>query len=168
MVQPGQGWRRAVIVAVALIGAVCAAPTYAQEPNIDENFLLLMGARNAAKAGKHETAIARYRRLLDHRPSYPDARQELGWALMAAGRIPEAEEQFRIGLQTSPKDIEIWKGLLEAARKGGKPQEILKALERLVELEPARRDLRMQLALELHNRGRFAEAERHIVMLLGE
>ncbi|MCZ7625637.1 MAG: hypothetical protein C3F12_05540 [Candidatus Methylomirabilota bacterium] len=159
---------RAVMLSAALIGAVFTAPTHAEESKIDEHFLLLMGARNAAKAGKHETAIARYRRLLEHRPSYPDAGQEFGWALVAAGRIQEAEEQFRIILQTNPKDIEAWKGLLEAARKGGKQHEILKSLERLVELEPARRDLRMQLALELHNRGRFAEAEAHIVILLGE
>lgn len=160
-------WRTAILSA-ALIGATFTAPTYAQESPIDAHFLLLMGARNAAKAGKHETAVARYRRLLDSRPSSHDARQELGWVLMATGRIQEAEEQFQIVLKANPKDAGAWKGLLEALRKSGKRDEVVKALERLVELEPVRRDLRMQLALELHNRGRFVEAERHIVILLGE
>ena len=31
---------------------------------------------------------------------------------------------------------------------------------------PEDRDLRMQLAVELHNRGRYAEAEKHLNILL--
>ena len=157
-----------VILAVALIGTAVAVPAYPQEPQMDENFLLLTGARNATKMGNHNLAIIRYRRLLEGSPTLYDARRELGWALIAAGRISEAEEQFQSVLHAHPRDTESWKGLLEAGRKSGKRNEIVQALERLVELEPKRRDLRMQLALELHNRGRFAEAEQHIAVLLGE
>lgn len=160
-------WHTAIFSAL-LIGAICATPTHAQDTKIDEHFLLLMGARNAVKAGKHETAIARYHKLLAQNPSLHDARRELGWVLIAAGKHQEAEEQFRTLVQANPRDTEGWKGLLEASRKSGKRDEALTALERLVELEPRRRDLRMQLALELHNRGRFAEAETHIAALLGE
>jgi len=39
-------------------------------------------------------------------------------------------------------------------------------LERLVMVLPEDRDLRMQLAVELHNRGRYAEAEKHLNILL--
>lgn len=151
-----------------LFSAAVTTSTGAQEAKIDENFLLLMGARNAVKAGKHDTAVMRYRKLLERNPSLHDARRELGWVLIAAGKHREAEEQFRTLVQANPGDTEGWKGLLEASRKSGKQNEALKALERLVELEPRRRDLRMQLALELHNRGRFAEAETHIAVLLGE
>lgn len=158
----------AAILAVALISTGVAAPAYPQEPKIDENFLLLMGARNAAKMGNHDLAIVRYQRLLEGSPTLYDARRELGWVMITAGRIPDAEEQFLFVLQAHSRDTESWKGLLEAWRKSGKRNEVLKALERLVELEPKRRDLRMQLALELHNRGRFAEAEKHIAVLLGE
>jgi len=63
-----QGRRRAGILAMALIGARCATPTHAHDTKIDEHFLLLMGARNAVKAGKHETAIARYHKLLARIP----------------------------------------------------------------------------------------------------
>jgi len=159
----------AAILSIALMGVAVAAPASERgESTIDEHFLLLMGARNAVKAGKHETAIARYHKLLAQNPSLHDARRELGWVLIAAGKHQEAEEQFRTLVQANPRDTEGWKGLLEASRKSGKRDEALTALERLVELEPRRRDLRMQLALELHNRGRFAEAETHIAALLGE
>lgn len=160
--------RWTVILAIALIGVAFTAPAQERESRIDENFLLLMGARNAAKAGKHDASVRRYRTLLEKDPRLNDARRELGWVLIAAGRVAEAQEEFRVALHANPKDAEAWKGILEALRKTDQRDEFLKALDRLVDLEPTRKDLRMQLALELHNRGRFMEAERHIVILLGE
>lgn len=158
----------AILLAVALIGVAFAAPAQERQSQIDENFLLLMGARNAGKAGKHDTSVRRYRKLLERDPRLNDARRELGWVLIAAGRATEAEQEFRVALHANPKDAEAWKGILEALRKTDQKDEFLKVLDRLVELEPTRKDLRMQLALELHNRGRFTEAERHIAVLLGE
>ncbi len=157
-----------ILLAIALIGVVSAAPAQERQSQIDEDFLLLMGARNAAKAGKHDTSVRRYRKLLERDPRLNDARRELGWVLIAAGKVAEAQEEFRVALHANPKDVEAWKGILEALRKTDQKDEFLKVLDRLVELEPTRKDLRMQLALELHNRGRFAEAEKHIVVLLGE
>lgn len=158
----------AILLAVALTGVAFAAPAQERQSPIDEHFLLLMGARNAAKAGKHDTSVRRYRKLLERDPRLNDARRELGWVLIAAGRVAEAQEEFRVALHANPKDTEAWKGILEALRKTDQKDEFLKVLDRLVELEPTRKDLRMQLALELHNRGQFAEAEKHIVVLLGE
>lgn len=168
MKMTGQMWRWAVILVMVLMGVVFVAEAQERGAKIDENFLLLIGARNAAKADKHDTAVRRYRKLLERDPLLNDARRELGWVLIAAGKIPEAEGQFRIALHTNPKDTEAWKGLLEALRKAEKKDEVLKVLQRLAEFEPTRRDLRMQIALELHNRGRFVEAEKHVVVLLGE
>lgn len=158
----------AILLTVALIGVAFTALAQERESRIDENFLLLMGARNAGKAGKHDTSVRRYRKLLERDPQLNDARRELGWVLIAAGRVAEAEQEFRVALHANPKDAEAWKGILEALRKTDQKDELLKVLDRLVELEPTRKDLRMQLALELHNRSRFTEAERHIVILLGE
>ncbi len=157
-----------ILLAIALIGVAFAAPAQERQSQIDEHFLLLMGARNAAKAGKHDTSVRRYRTLLARDSRLNDARRELGWVLIAAGRAAEAQEEFRVALHANPKDTEAWKGILEVLRKTDQKDEFLKVLDRLVELEPTRKDLRMQLALELHNRGRFAEAEKHIVVLLGE
>lgn len=157
-----------ILLAVALIGVAFAASAQERQSPIDEDFLLLMGARNAAKAGKHDTSVRRYRKLLERDPRLNDARRELGWVLIAAGKVAEAQEEFRVALHANPKDVEAWKGILEALRKTDQKDEFLKVLDRLVELEPTRKDLRMQLALELHNRSRFAEAEKHIAVLLGE
>lgn len=161
-------WWTAILLTVAMMGVACTASAQERQSPIDEHFLLLMGARNAAKAGQHDTSVRRYRKLLERDPRLNDARRELGWVLIAAGRVAEAQGEFRAALDANPKDTEAWKGILEALRKTNQKDEFLKVLDRLVELEPARKDLRMQLALELHNRGRFAEAEQHIVVLLGE
>jgi thioredoxin-like negative regulator of GroEL len=58
------------------------------------------------------------------------------------------------------------KGLLEVLKKSGQKDDAFKVLTQLVRVLPEDRDLRMQLAVELHNRGRYAEAEKHLDILL--
>jgi len=164
MIQRAIRWT--TFCALVLISVVFAAEAQEQRTPIDKNFLLLMGARNAVKAGKPDTAVRRYQKLLAHNPLRNDVRKELGWMLIAAGQIPEAEEQFRRAITTTPTDTQAWEGLLDTLRKTHKQNEVLLALRRLVTLDPTRRDLRMFLALELHNHNRFGEAEQHLAILL--
>ena len=137
-----------------------------QDRELDETFLLLMAARNAAKAKQYEQSVNRYQRLLEKDPGLTDARTELGWVLVRAGKPDEARTHFQTVLKSRPRDAEALKGLLESLKKSGQEDEVLKVLEQLVEVLPEDRDLRMQLAVELHNRGRYAEAEKHLSILL--
>jgi len=160
------------LVAVIFLTTVFFLPTsaVAQKEAIkpDGAFLYLMAARNAAKAGKYETAINRYRRLIEKYPQITDARNELGWVLARAGRMEEAKVEYERVLEEKPQDKEALKGLLDILRKLGKKDEALSVLERLVILAPEDRGLRLQLATELHNRRKYSEAEKHFAILLGE
>lgn len=53
-------------------------------------------------------------------------------------------------------------------RRAGKRENVITVLNRMVELMPEDRGLRLQLALDLHNQGKYLEAERHFVILLQE
>ncbi|HHT9137099.1 MAG TPA: tetratricopeptide repeat protein [Candidatus Wunengus sp. YC60] len=47
-----------------------------------------------------------------------------------------------------------------------KKKELIKVLNKLIKTAPEDRDLRLWLAVELHNQGRYREAEKHFVILL--
>lgn len=139
-----------------------------KETKTDETFLLLMAARNAAKAHKYETSIKRYHQLLEKKPQSQEARMELGWVYLKSEKLQDARREFQTVLNTEPRNMGALKGLLESLKKSGEKAEALKILEQLVARIPDDRDLRMQLALELHNQGKYAEAEKHLGILLKE
>lgn len=158
---------RAVAVFTALFFITADAGwALEQDGKLDETFLLLMAARNAAKTKQYEQSISRYYRLLERDPKFTDARAELGWVLLVAGKPGEARKQFEAVLESKPRDAQALKGLLEVLKKSGEKDDAFTVLERLVMVLPEDRDLRMQLAVELHNRGRYAEAEKHLNILL--
>lgn len=49
-----------------------------------------------------------------------------------------------------------------------KKKELLKVLNKMVKIAPENRDVRLWLAVELHNQKRYREAEKHFVVLLRE
>ena len=49
-----------------------------------------------------------------------------------------------------------------------KKKELIKVLNKLIKTAPEDRELRLWLAVELHNQGRYREAEKHFVILLKE
>lgn len=158
---------RAVTILMAVVFTLAGAGRAAeQDRELDETFLLLMAARNAAKAKEYEQSVNRYQRLLEKDPGLTDARTELGWVLVRTGKPDEARTHFKTVLQSKPRDAEALKGLLESLKKSGQEDEVFKVLKELVAVLPDDRDLRMQLAVELHNRGRYTEAEEHLNILL--
>ena len=111
---------RAVAVFTALFFITADAGwALEQDGKLDETFLLLMAARNAAKTKQYEQSISRYYRLLERDPEFTDARAELGWVLLVAGKPGEARKQFEAVLESKPRDAEALKGLLEVLKKSG-------------------------------------------------
>ena len=47
-------------------------------------------------------------------------------------------------------------------------KELVKVLDKLLKTHPKDRELRLWLAVELHNQGRYREAEKHFVLLLNK
>jgi Flp pilus assembly protein TadD len=162
-----KGFRTATIIVTAVFLSLAGAGwALGQDGKVDDKFLLLMGARNAAKAKQYERSITRYHQLLEKDPGFTEARAELGWVLVQAGRPDQARKQFETVLETHPRHAGALKGLLEVLKKSGQKDDAFKVLTQLVRVLPEDRDLRMQLAVELHNRGRYAEAEKHLNILL--
>lgn len=159
-------FRAFTICAVLLFTLVGGGWAVEKNGEIDNNFLLLMAARNAAKAKQYDQSVNRYYELLEKNPQFTVARTELAWVLLLSGKAEEARRHFEAVLDTKPRDPEALKGLLEVLKKSGRKDEVFKVLEQLVMVLPEDRDLRMQLAVELHNRGRYAEAEKHLNILL--
>ena len=157
-----------IVTIVTAVFLTLAGSGWAAEQGreLDETFLLLMAARNAAKAKQYEQSVNRYERLLEKDPGFTGARTELGWVFVLAGKPNEARRHFETVLKSRPRDAEALKGLLQVLKKSGEKNEAFKVLEQLVIVLPEDRDLRMQLAVELHNRGRYAEAEKHLSLLL--
>ncbi len=135
---------------------------------LDESFILHMAARNATKAGIYKRAIERYRRLITKYPHILDARKELAWVLVKTGRLEEAMKEYQEVIKVKPNDVPALRGLLDVLRRLKRKDRLLDILERLVSLVPDDRDLRVELAVELHNRGMYLEAEKHLIVLLGE
>ena len=136
--------------------------------DLDDQFMMLMAARNAAKAEKHHIAIERYRRLLKMPGTHVKARSELGWVLIKAGKYQEGQKEFETVLKADPNNANALRGRLEGVRKAKDRKAEYEVLAKLVKLSPKDRELRKQLAVALHNQGKYDEAEKHLAILMGE
>ena len=95
-----------------------------------------IAARVAQAQGDAGTAIARFTEaaaLQDALPYteppfwYYPVRQSLGAALLQAGRLAEAEEQFRLALKRAPNNGWSYFGLIELYKARGATDEAQKA-----------------------------------------
>lgn len=156
-----------VSVLVMALG-ITTVPHAVIAKDLDDQFMMLMAARNAAKAKKHEMAIARYRKLLKMPGTHVKARSELGWELLKVGKYKEGQRQFEAVLKVDPKNANALRGRLEGVRKTNNKKAEYEVLAQLVRLSPKDRELRKQLAVALHNQGKYDEAEKHLSILMGE
>lgn len=79
-------------------------------------------------------------------------------------------EQYNrmMGSELKSKEIDSLHQLVKILKRVEKKEEVITVLNRMVEMMPEDRDLRLGLALDLHNHGKYLEAERHFVILLKE
>lgn len=100
----------------------------------------------ARRAGDPERAIDLLQPVLAADPGHVDARLQLGLALLASGRLDEAERAFRAVLEAAPDYTDARIGLAQIARQRGDTRRALAELEHVGGDNPEAAALRAQLA----------------------
>lgn len=119
-------------------------------------YFLALGYDDLKQAGK---AAELMRRVVDASPDHRDARFQLGAIYERAGRIAEAEEQFREILKRNPQDAPALNYLgYSLADRGLKLEEAEKLVERAVGLDPANGAYLDSLGWVRFKQGRYHEA----------
>jgi Flp pilus assembly protein TadD len=115
-----------------------------------------------ALLGNRSEAERLYRLATEADPSNPRPPRELGTLLLADGKIGPAEEMLRQALQLDPGDVLALAPLGEAAALEQHYEEAATLLQRVLDAEPARRDLTVMLNLGFVclKLGRFTDVER--------
>jgi len=118
--------------------------------------------------GRHEEAIAEYRRSIEIRPT-ASALSNLGTCLFLLGRYGEAVQAYERAASMSPDEATIWVNLGDALRWNASPRErILRAYGRAIQileadlaLTPRDADRETSLALALARTGDQRSAKAH-------
>jgi tetratricopeptide (TPR) repeat protein len=145
----------------ALIGALIAgasvAPAWAANP---EALRLNEAAVAEVRRGHHEAALDLLVRAVALDPGDASIRSNLarvrtvvGHRLTQAGRLQEAEVQYRAALDADARETAAWIGLGELHLRQRDPREAVEAFRRAVELRPEDGDARMRLGQAYYNRG---------------
>ena len=87
-----------------------------------------------------EEAIAHYRKALEIKPDYADARNNLANALANCGQIDEAITHYRKALEIKPDAVETHVNLANALASRGMPDEALEHYKKAFALATARKD----------------------------
>ncbi|HEX8583133.1 MAG TPA: YaiO family outer membrane beta-barrel protein [Allosphingosinicella sp.] len=130
--------RRALAFALALVSAA-PSPASAQAPTYEEG----VAARHAGDTAR---AITILRQAVAAEPENADAYLQLGLALLAAGKLDDAEAAFRRTLAIAPAYEDARIGLARVAQRRGDRAAALQALEPVSPTNTDAAGLRTQLA----------------------
>jgi Flp pilus assembly protein TadD len=92
----------------------------------------------AKTAKQYAAAVSHFRRAVDARPDFPEAWNELGYALRQTGKYDEALTAYDRALKLRPNFPEALEYLGEAYVKLGRMDDARAVLERLKRLDAAR------------------------------
>jgi len=142
-----------------LFGVVIAAllsvfPTFGQHHPADWQTQV----RKYAEAQDWKSALRIVNQEIARAPQDMDVRAWHARVLTWSGQLAEAEKEYLEILRVSPTDPDNWTGLASVYLREGKAQDALRALDRAVEIDPKRSDLRAARARALRARGERNEA----------
>jgi Flp pilus assembly protein TadD len=100
----------------------------------------------AKRAKEWSVAAVSFKKATELKPDYPEAWNELGYALRNVGNYPDSVKAYDEALRLKPRFPEALEYLGEAYVKMGKLEEARKVLERL---KPLDRKLAQELADEI-------------------
>jgi tetratricopeptide (TPR) repeat protein len=117
--------------------------------------------RHYAEARDWSRASQVVKAVLARSPKNLEARAWQARLLLWSGREKEAENGFLSLTSDDPNDPDIWQGLASVYARQGRWKDALRALDRAVQIAPARTDLRIARAQVLRalNRRKEARAE---------
>ena len=117
-----------------------------------------MAALCHAGVGKLDEAIASYRRALQYRPEFFEARANMGYLFECGGHIEEAAACYRQVLREQPDEWYSLNRLGYCERLLGRPEAAIAFFERSLEGQPRFAPSHNEIALSLLQLGRRAEA----------
>ncbi|MFN7976792.1 MAG: tetratricopeptide repeat protein [Vicinamibacterales bacterium] len=147
--------------AVALVLALVAAAA-AQAPLLSPSRSRAITETNLGtalyEAGKHDDAVAAYRRAIAAQPDYVPAFNNLGVTLRAAGRTDEALAAYRDGLALRDDYPDLHYNLANALIALGRSAEATEHLSRAAAANGDSAGVHNNLGTALADQGRFVEA----------
>jgi len=114
--------------------------------------------RKFAEAKDWDSAMRIVERELARAPQDTDVRAWRARVMTWSGRLAEAEKEYLEILKVSRNDPDNWMGLASVYLREGRTEDSLRALDRAVELDPKRADLRAARARALRAAGERNEA----------
>lgn len=97
-------------------------------------------------AGRPADAVPKLERVLAARPDHVDARLNLGLALLALGRLDEAEAAFLAVTRQAPTYADAWIGLARVGQRRGDLPAARRAADEAARLAPENAEVRALLA----------------------
>ena len=156
VVQCVRVWSRRILVGVLLSGWF-VVPAQATHP---EAYRLNEAAVAEVRRGNPEAALDLLTRAatLDPRDAairgnLARVRTVVAHRLTQAGRLSEAEVQYRAALDADPGEVAAWVGLGELQLRQRDPREAVEAFRRAVELKPEDGETRVRLGQAYYNVG---------------
>lgn len=140
----------------------------AQEKTLsDEAEILLLGARNALKAGYLDKALRRYQTFVERYPGIVEGHQELGWLLIEQGKREEGLAQLKRGGLDTRDLVTAQVQTVDILLQERRFQEAYREIERLLEETPNDKTVQVKLANYYVHRRRLPQAQRLYETLLG-
>lgn len=128
------------------------------EKNPDDVAGLFNLALAQAMAGDGEAAVTGFRKVLERQPELFEAHLNLGQVLVGLGRFADAETPLRLAAEKKPDDVRVLYLQARALIGSNRLKEAAPLLARVVELDPASLDRKLELAETLERAGMKREA----------
>jgi tetratricopeptide (TPR) repeat protein len=142
-----------------------AADEYARAIKLDQNLTEDIYARllnkigvQVAQKGGAEAALPLFKRAVDLRPHFVEARISLGSSLKALGKSNEAHEQFQFALSHPPTTPQGLIALGQVCYQEGWTNEAITNLEAALNLDPTDAGARSLLGIILFNQNKISAA----------
>jgi tetratricopeptide (TPR) repeat protein len=135
--------------------AVCERLLCGDDGNIGALFLASLIDH---ERGRHRPAIDRLSRVVQLRPRYAEAHNNLGNAFAADGQLARAEKCFRDALRCKPQYVEALNNLGNALRDQRKLDEAIDHYHQALHLKPDYDECHNNLGIALARKKRFDEA----------
>jgi tetratricopeptide (TPR) repeat protein len=140
---------------VVIAALLSVSPTFGQDHQPDWQAQV----RKCAEAQDWKSALRIVNQEIARAPQDMDIRAWRARVMTWSGQLPDAEKEYLEILQASRTDADDWMGLASVYLREGRGEDALRALDRAVEIDPKRADLRAARARALRAMGERHEAQ---------